>query len=74
MSKLNFGNVALRKAPRNKFDLSHERKMSLNMAYVYPMLCQEVVPGDHWKVNTEIMIRLAPMLAPVMHRMDVYTH
>ena len=69
-----FQAVGMRKPKRNKFDLSHERKMSMKMNKLYPIMCQEIVPGDKFRVNSEILIRLAPMLAPVMHRMNVTTH
>ena len=59
---------------RNPFDLSHERKMSLNMGDLVPILVQDVLPGDKFKVRTESMLRLAPMLAPIMHRVNVYIH
>ncbi|WNK13931.1 MAG: major capsid protein [Microvirus sp.] len=59
---------------RNKFDLTHERKMSMNMGNLVPVLVQEVLPGDSIRCNTELLIRFAPMLAPVMHRINVYTH
>lgn len=61
-------------AKKSKFDLSHERKLSLNMGDLVPILCQEVLPGDRFRVNTEMMARLAPMLAPVMHRMNIFIH
>ena len=44
------------------------------MGMLYPMLVQDVIPGDRFRVKSEIMMRLAPMLAPVMHRVNVYTH
>lgn len=59
---------------RSKFDLSHERKLSLQMGDLVPIMCQEVLPGDKFRVNTELLGRLAPMLAPVMHRMNVVVH
>lgn len=59
---------------KNKFDLSHERKLTLNMGHLVPILLQEVVPGDSFRVNTEVFLRFAPMIAPVLHRIDVYTH
>lgn len=59
---------------KSKFDLSHERKLSLNMGQLVPIMCQEVLPGDKFRVNAEVMMRLAPMLAPVMHRVNVFTH
>jgi hypothetical protein len=63
-----------RKPKRNTFDLSHERKFSMNMGRLVPILCEEVIPGDSWKGKTEVMMRMAPMVAPTMHRVNVYTH
>ena len=31
-------------------------------------------PGDKFRVNTEALVRLAPLVAPMMHRVNVYTH
>jgi len=69
-----FGSVKVRRPGRNAFNLSHEKKLSLNMGPLYPILTQEVLPGDSFKVNAEIMMRLSPMIAPMMHRVNVYTH
>jgi len=44
------------------------------MGELIPFYLQEVVPGDKFKVSTEQLIRLAPMLAPIMHRVNVYQH
>nr|UXQ87913.1 MAG: major capsid protein [Microvirus sp.] len=74
MSNKLFGGVAIRKPRTNTFDLSHERKLSMNMGDLIPVLMEEVVPGDKFKVNSEILLRFAPMLAPMMHRVNVYTH
>lgn len=72
MGKL-FDSVKMRAPRKNKFDMSHERKFSFNMGFLTPILVQEIVPGDSFQVNTEIMMRLAPMLAPIMHRVNVKT-
>lgn len=66
--------IAVPKQPKNKFDLGHERKLTLNMGKLVPIMVQDVVPGDHFKVNTEVFLRFAPMLAPIMHRVNVTTH
>lgn len=68
-------NAVLGKRPsRAKFNLSHERKLTLKMGPLYPILVQEVVPGDQMQVTSETMLRLAPMLSPVMARIDAYVH
>lgn len=69
-----FSKISLRRPKLNKFDLSHERKMSLNMGKLVPIFCGDVIPGDKFRVNSEIMMRYAPMLAPIMHRVNVFTH
>lgn len=68
-----FDSVQFDRPKLNKFDLSHENKLSMNMGKLVPVLVQEVVPGDSFRVNTEVFVRVAPMLAPVMHRVDVKT-
>jgi len=75
MKKRNiFQHVARTKVPRTTFDLSHERKLSCDMGQLVPILCEEVVPGDKFNINTESMVRFAPMTAPIMHRVDIYMH
>lgn len=59
---------------RSVFDLTHERKLSCDMGKLVPILTEEVVPGDTFKCKTEMLIRIAPMLAPVMHRINAFTH
>lgn len=73
MSNL-FNSVKLQRPKTNLFDLSHERKLSLNMGELVPILCQPVVPGDKFKVNTEMLLRLAPTISPMMHRVNAYVH
>lgn len=60
--------------PKNKFDLSHERKQSTQWGRLDPILNIEVVPGDRFRISSELFGRWAPMLAPIMHRADVYVH
>lgn len=69
-----FDSIKVRRPRLNKFDLSHERKMSMNMGWLTPIMCEEVIPGDKFRVKSEVFMRLAPMLSPVMHRCDAYVH
>lgn len=59
---------------RNVFDLSHDVKMSMDMGYLVPTLALEVVPGDKMTIGCESLVRFAPMIAPPMHRVNVYMH
>ena len=69
-----FTTVATKKPKKSLFDLSFDNKLSLDMGKLVPILVQEVVPGDKFQLQAQIMLRFAPMLAPIMHRVDVYTH
>lgn len=69
-----FKSVSMRKPRVNAFDLSHEKKLTCNMASLVPIYLQETLPGDKFRVNTELLIKLAPMIAPVYHRINAYVH
>lgn len=53
------------------FDLSHDVKFSGNMGNLIPIAAIECIPGDRVRISNEALVRLAPMLAPMMHRCDV---
>ena len=44
------------------------------MGNLTPVLVTECVPGDSFQIGCDSLIRFAPMVAPVMHRMDVSVH
>lgn len=69
-----FEKVGLTKPKMSGFDKSHERKMTFNMGELIPCYFDEIVPGDQFKVSTEMMIRLSPMISPIMHRVNAYVH
>lgn len=69
-----FDTVRERAPKKSGFDLSHEKKLSMKFGKLTPMLLQEVMPGDVFKGRTEALIRMAPMVAPIMHRVDAYIH
>jgi hypothetical protein len=69
-----FDRIQLTRPKRSVFDLSHERKFSMNMGDLVPILCQEVVPGDSFRLSLQQLVRMQPMLAPMMHRVNVTTH
>lgn len=69
-----FDSMVARRPRLNKFDLTHEKKFSAQMGLLTPVLVQEIVPGDKFRVNSEIFMRMAPMLAPLMHNVDVFVH
>lgn len=69
-----FAETPVARPKRNLFDLSHEVKMTAKFGYLYPVLVQETLPGDVFRNTSTIMMRFAPMLAPIMHKVNVTTH
>lgn len=59
---------------KSTFDLSHENKLTCNMGELVPVLVQEVLPGDKFTIDSQSLIRFAPLVAPVMHRINAYFH
>lgn len=69
-----FQHVTAPKVKRSTFNLSHDVRLTCDMGELVPFLCEEVIPGDTWKVNSNVLVRFAPLIAPVMHKINVYVH
>lgn len=69
-----FETVKVSSPKYSNFDLSHDNKLTCDMGYLIPTLCQEVLPGDEFRVETSSLVKFMPLLAPVMHKIDVYFH
>ena len=59
---------------RAKFNLSNFHNSTFKMGYLYPCQCLEVLPGDTIQSSTSVFLRLAPMVAPVMHPTYMFKH
>lgn len=68
-----FDFVGRLKPSRSVFNLSHSRKMTADMGVLYPVLVEEVVPGDLWKLSSRIVARAFPFNSPVMANMSIKT-
>lgn len=66
-----FNQVQMTGVPSNSFDLSHDVKLSMNMGDLVPVQIMECIPGDQVKLSSTVMARLAPMVSPVMHKIDI---
>lgn len=55
-------------------NLSHAVKYSDYLGYLTPIACFDVVPGDKIKHKINALIRTQPLLAPVMHEVDIDIH
>lgn len=62
----------IRMPARSYYDRTHEVKGTMDMGLLYPVLCEEVNPGDTFEDSVEGLIRAEPMLKPVMHEINAY--
>jgi hypothetical protein len=69
-----FNSIKLTRPKTSRFDLTHDVKLSCNLGELVPVMALETMPGDKFKISAESLIRLAPLVSPVMHRMDVTIH
>jgi hypothetical protein len=59
---------------RTKHNLSNYNLTTMDMGQLIPVQVQEVLPGDTMKMSTSALIRVSPMLAPIMHPVSVRLH
>lgn len=69
-----FNSVKMTRPSDNLFDLSHDVKLSCNMGELVPIMIMECVPGDKVNMQSEVLARFAPLVAPTMHRFNLTTH
>lgn len=66
-----FKNVMLKGIPSSTFDLSHQVKTSGRIGKIIPILCESTLPGDVWSCQTAALLRMAPMISPIMHQVQL---
>lgn len=69
-----FQTIGSRRPESSQFDLSHTRKFSFKPGILYPILCAEAIPSDVFNYDANAVVRMAPMLSPIMHMVDVCVH
>ena len=69
-----FSKIGALSPGRSVFNLSYEKKLTCDMGQLIPIMCDEVVPGDKFQIGNDIVIRFQPLVAPIMHEINVYVH
>jgi len=59
---------------RYKHNLSHYNLLTCDMGKLIPINCLEVLPGDTFDHSTNLLIRVSPLTAPVMHPVEARIH
>ena len=74
MSNAVFKRVAGLHPGMSVFDLSYTKLFTCDMGKLIPVMCDEVVPGDIFKIGNQSVIRMQPLVAPVLHEINAYVH
>lgn len=69
-----FSSVQANRPRRSSFNLSYEKKFDCDMGQLIPVMCDEVVPGDLFKIDNQVVCRLQPTLAPILQEVSVFVH
>ena len=59
---------------RSVFNLSYEKKFTCDMGQLIPVMCDEMVPGDKFNIGNQMIIRFQPLVAPILHEINVFVH
>lgn len=59
---------------RHLHNLSHYRLATFDMGELVPVACMEVLPGQSVQKASSVLMRVSPLLAPVMHPISVRMH
>ena len=69
-----FQRVQTARPGRSVFNLSYEKKFTCDMGQLIPIMCDELVPGDSFKIGNQSVIRMQPLVAPAMHEINQTVH
>ena len=69
-----FSGVAGNNPKLNRFDLSYTNTTSMQMGYLYPVQCDEVYPGDVFKMSAFCHAEVMPLVAPLMSDIQIFAH
>lgn len=69
-----FTSIELKRPERSTFNLSHEKRISSRIGKLTPVLISETMPNDTFYGSTEVLVKLAPLIAPIFHRLNLYVH
>ena len=69
-----FSEVKQANPGKSVFDLSYSKLFTCDMGQLIPVVCDEMVPGDTFDMGAEIIVRFQPLVAPILHPINVYVH
>lgn len=58
---------------RNKFDLSRSHLTTMDFGQIVPLMVEETIPGDQFKINGSYFSRMAPLVKPTYGKFSFKT-
>lgn len=59
---------------RRAYNMSYRNDYTACLGELVPVYWQNLVPNTSWHVRTHALIRLTPLIAPIMDNIDYYVH
>lgn len=69
-----FNSIPMVRPRRNTFDLSNDWKTDGRFGVLEPVFLCDVVPGDRFTIQDELLVRFDALIAPILHNVNVYVH
>ncbi|WNK13551.1 MAG: major capsid protein [Microvirus sp.] len=69
-----FNDVSSPNVKKSWFDMGNTHLTSMNFGELVPVYCQPTLPGSVFKMSHEWLLKTSAMIAPVMHRNQIYIH
>lgn len=67
-------NSVVNKPKRHSFDLSHSNHLTFRFGQLIPCLCEEVLPGDTFKIDAALGLRFMPLAFPIQTKCRAHVH
>lgn len=58
---------------KSRFNLTHMHSTTLDAGYLVPFCLIDCLPNDSFRISMNSFVRAQPMLAPLMHKVNLYT-
>jgi len=69
-----YDNVKGLNVGRSVFDLSYSKLLTCDFGQLIPVMVDEVYPGDRWDIGHQMVVRMNPLVSPVMHEINASIH
>ena len=59
---------------KSAFDLSYNKLYTCDMGQIIPVCCDELVPTDSVEIQIQAVVRMQPLVAPILHPIEMSTY